>query len=63
MSKSALEDFKKNWLQQYVDQYKKGSREERRAIKDNLYKNTGMTENEKNYIWGIIMRHFLNSDK
>ena len=51
MSKQALRDFKKVWLNTYIKQYKEGNREERRAIKRNIYKNINLTENEKEYIF------------
>lgn len=63
MSKQVLDDFKKVWLKQYIEQYKKGNRQEKRAIKDNLYKNTGMTEKEKDYIWEIIILHVLKNNE
>ena len=64
MSKQVYDDFRKTWLKQYIEQYKKGDKKTRRAIKDNVYKNTGLTENEKDLIWETIIRlGFLNSDE
>ena len=63
MSKKAYDDFRRFWLKQYIDQYKKGDRKTRTAIKDNVYKNTGLTENEKDMIWETIIRFgYLNND-
>ena len=50
MSRQALRDFKKVWLNTYIKQYKEGNREERRAIKRNVYKNINLTENEKDEV-------------
>lgn len=55
MSKQALKDFKKVWLNTYIKQYKEGNREERRAIKRNIYKNINLTENEKDEVWELIV--------
>lgn len=61
MSKKAYDDFRDNWLKAYIEQYKRGSREEKTAIKRNIYKNTKLTEAEKDKIWEIIIRKcFLN---
>ena len=48
MSRQALRDFKKVWLNTYIKQYKEGNREERRAIKRNIYKK--FCENVDTYI-------------
>lgn len=65
MSKKEYDDFRRFWLKQYIDQYKKGDRKTRRAIKDNVYKNTGLTENEKDLIWETIIRfgYLSNEDE
>lgn len=55
MSKQALKDFKKVWLNTYIKQYKEGNREERRAIKRNIYKNINLTETEKDSLWELIL--------
>ena len=55
MSRQALRDFKKVWLNTYIKQYKEGNREERRAIKRNIYKNINLTENEKDSLWELIV--------
>ena len=55
MSRQALKDFKKVWLNTYIKQYKEGNREERRAIKRNIYKNINLTEQQKDAIWKLIM--------
>lgn len=56
MSKQALRDFKKVWLNTYIKQYKEGNREERRAIKRNIYKNINLTEQQKDAIWELIVQ-------
>lgn len=64
MSKKVYDDFRRIWLKQYIEQYKKGDRKARTEIKRNVYKNTGLTENEKDMIWEAIIRFgFLNSDE
>lgn len=55
MSSSRYKDFKKEWLQTYIQQYKNGDRKTRRAIKENIYKNIGMTEAEKDKLWNEIV--------
>ena len=55
MSRQALRDFKKVWLNTYIKQYKEGNREERRAIKRNIYNNINLTENEKDSLWELIV--------
>lgn len=56
MSRQALKDFKKVWLNTYIKQYKEGNREERRAIKRNIYKNINLTEQQKAAIWELIVQ-------
>lgn len=56
MSKQALKDFKKVWLNTYIKQYKEGNREERKAIKRNIYKNINLTEQQKDAIWELIVQ-------
>lgn len=56
MSRQALRDFKKVWLNTYIKQYKEGNREERRAIKRNIYKNINLTEQQKDAIWELIVQ-------
>lgn len=56
MSKQAYNDFRKNWLQKYIKQYKTGTRKERTAIKRDLYDNVSLTEDEKDKLWEIIIR-------
>lgn len=55
MSKQALKDFKKVWLNTYIKQYKEGNREERRSIKRNIYNNINLTETEKDSLWELIL--------
>ena len=64
MSKKEYDEFRRFWLKQYIEQYKEGNREERRAIKKNVYKNIGLTADEKDRIWEkIIQFGYLNNDK
>ena len=56
MSRQALKDFKKVWLNTYIKQYKEGNREERRAIKRNIYKSINLTEQQKDAIWELIVQ-------
>ena len=56
MSRQALKDFKKVWLNTYIKQYKEENREERRAIKRNIYKNINLTEQQKDAIWELIVQ-------
>lgn len=56
MSRQALKDFKNVWLNTYIKQYKEGNREERRAIKRNIYKNINLTEQQKEAIWELIVQ-------
>ena len=62
MSRQALKDFKDVWLNTYIKQYKEGNREERRAIKRNIYKNINLTENEKDEVWELIVMIGLNEE-
>lgn len=56
MSKQVLKDFKKEWLSTYIEQYKRGDVKERKAIKNNIYKNINLTEDEKDNIWELIVK-------
>lgn len=56
MSRQALKEFKKVWLNTYIKQYKEGNREERRAIKRNIYNNINLTEQQKDAIWELIVQ-------
>ncbi len=55
MSKESYKDFKKIWLLAYINQYKTGDSKTRRAIKDNIYKNIHLTEDEKDKLWEEIV--------
>lgn len=55
MCKNSYKDFKKTWLLTYIKQYKQGDCKTRRAIKDNIYKNIYLTENEKDKLWEEIV--------
>ena len=55
MSRQALKDFKKVWLNTYIKQYKEGNRKER-GIKRNIYNNINLTEDEKDSLWELIVQ-------
>lgn len=54
--KTYYEDFKDHWLSTYIKQYKESNNDQKRAIKDNIYKNIQLTDKEKNDIWANIIR-------
>lgn len=56
MSKTYYEDFKTYWLNTYIKQYKESNLEQKRVIKDNIYKNVQLTTREKDDIWNQIVR-------
>lgn len=56
MSRQALKDFKKVWLNTYIKQYKERNREERRSIKRNIYNNINLKGNEKDSLWELIVQ-------
>lgn len=55
MSKEAFKDFKRFWLNTYIKQYKEGNKQIRRAIKENIYKQIKLTEEEKDKIWEEVV--------
>ena len=55
MSKEAFKDFKRFWLSTYIKQYKEGSKQTRRAIKENIYKQIKLTEEEKDRLWEEVV--------
>ena len=48
--------FKETWLPVYIKQYKESNYNERKAIRENVYKNIHLNENEKDNIWETIVR-------
>lgn len=54
--KTYYEDFKDKWLSTYIKQYKESNNAQKRAIKDNIYKNIQLTDKEKDDIWANIIR-------
>jgi hypothetical protein len=48
--------FKETWLPVYIKQYKESNYNERKAIRENVYKNIHLKEKEKNSIWETIVR-------
>ena len=59
MSKKALEEFKEFWLQNYIEQYKKSDAKGRKEIRNNVYRNTNLTEKEKDEIFETIVTYGL----
>lgn len=59
MSKLALKDFKRFWLNNYIEQYKESDVKGRKEIKNNVYKNTNLTDDEKDQIWETIIEFGL----
>lgn len=55
MSKEAFKDFKRFWLNTYIKQYKEGNKKARREIKENVYKQVKLTEEEKDKLWEEIV--------
>ena len=55
MSKEAFKDFKRFWLNTYIKQYKEGSKQTRREIKENIYKQVKLTEEEKDKLWEEVV--------
>lgn len=55
MSKEAFKDFKRFWLSTYIKQYKEGNKQTRRTIKENIYKQIKLTEEEKDKLWEEIV--------
>lgn len=50
-------DFKKTWLEIYMKQYKTyKTYEEKKAIKENLFKNVHLTNEQKEIMWERIVR-------
>ena len=56
MSKKSYSEFRKFWLKNYIEQYKNGTRESRKELKENIYKNINLTEDEKDKIWEEVLR-------
>ena len=56
MRRQAIRDLKKVWMNTYIKQYKERNREERRAIKRNIYKNINLTEQQKDAIWELSVQ-------
>ncbi len=57
--KTYTQHFKEMWLPIYIKQYKKGNYDERKAIRENIYKNVHFTLEEKDNIWETIVRSEL----
>lgn len=49
--------FKETWLPVYIKQYKESNYKERKAIRENIYKNIHFTLKEKDSIWETIVRN------
>ena len=55
MTKTYYEEFKNKWLSTYKKQYANYTNEEKREIRDNLYKNIHLTTKQKDAIWEKIV--------
>lgn len=62
MGRTQLKEFKKYWLKNYIEQYKNGNNIAKREIKNNLYKNINLSDDEKDEIWELIVRFGENND-
>lgn len=62
MSKQAFIDFKKFWLSNYIKQYKEGDRKLRKELRNNIYRNINLTEDEKDKLWEEIVNRGLEND-
>ena len=51
--------FKETWLPVYIKQYKESNYNERKAIRENIYKNIHLPLKEKDSIWETIVRSEL----
>lgn len=50
-------DFKKTWLENYKKQYKNCKTiEEKKVIRDNIFKNIHLTDVQKEILWERIVR-------
>ncbi len=56
-------DFKKYWLNNYIKQYATSNNKEKRAIKENLYKNINLKESQKDHLWQEIVRRSIDLGK
>lgn len=63
MNELYYKDFKKYWLNNYIKQYVISNNKEKRAIKENLYKNINLKESQKDYLWQEIVRRNIDLGK
>lgn len=54
--------FKETWLPIYIKQYKESNYTERKAIRENIYKNIHLTLKEKDNIWETVVRSEISLD-
>lgn len=55
MSSEQFGKFKEFWLEVYKEQYSVADLKQKREIKDNIYKNINLTEDQKDKIWMLIV--------
>lgn len=53
--KSNYDDFKIHWLPILRKQYQNGSVQQKRIVKENLYKNIQLKESQKDALWQNII--------
>ena len=56
MYRKYYRDFVQTWLPTLKKQYKKGDYNEKKAIRQNIFKNINLTDKQKEKIWEIITR-------
>lgn len=56
MYRKYYRDFIQTWLPTLKKQYKKGDYNEKKAIRQNIFKNINLTDKQKEKIWEIITR-------
>lgn len=55
MSAEQFGKFKEFWLEVYKEQYSVADIKQKREIKNNIYKNINLTEDQKDKIWMLIV--------
>ena len=55
MSSEQFGKFKECWLEVYKEQYSVADLKQKREIKNNIYKNINLTEDQKDKIWMLIV--------
>ena len=63
MSRKEYIKWRQVWLNNYIKQYKEADSKGRREIRNNVYKNINLTEDEKDRIFETITRFGLEDKK